>query len=313
MSRGRGEGARALRPAVDFARPQTEGPHLREPGERQRGDRRERDRSRERRSFDQRLHAALVDVSVHRVAAYRDVVDAQFDGHPYTARRGIDQLKRGGLLQEREVAGPQGGSFKVLVATKGGARVAEKLVARQGFAPAQRTWAGVGRAADLTHDVAVYRVTREARRQLAEQGAAVVRVRLDAELRGQVASKSEAARVQHGKTAADRARRRAAEELHLPVLEDGQVAYPDAQLEYEIEGPDGPTSGRVNVEVASEHYRGEHIQAKADAGFAVFAANGKAGRAMSKAGIGRVARAAGREDVGGGGGGKGRDQASVEL
>ena len=37
----------------------------------------------------------------------------------------------------------------------------------------------------------------------------MVRVRLDAELRGQVASKSEAARVQHGKTAADRARRRA--------------------------------------------------------------------------------------------------------
>ena len=135
---------------MDFARPQTEGPHLREPGERQRGDRRERDRSRERRSFDQRLHAALVDVSVHRVAAYRDVVDAQFDGHPYTARRGIDQLKRGGLLQEREVAGPQGGSFKVLVVTKGGARVAEKLVARQGFAPRAKD-VGRGRPGGRSH------------------------------------------------------------------------------------------------------------------------------------------------------------------
>ena len=269
---------------------------------------------REGRSFEDRRHAALVDVSVHRVVAYQDLIDAQFDGHPYAGRRGIDRLKRAGLLEEGELTGPQGGSYKVLAATKGGARVAEKMVARHGYASTQRTWAGLGRPADLTHDVAVYRAVIEARRQLAKQGAALRRVRLDAELRREVASRSEAARAQQGKAAADQARRRTAQELHLPIQRDGSVLYPDAQIEYEIEHPDGLTTGRVNIEVASEHYRGAHLVAKAAAGFAVYPANGKAGRAMTKAGLGSVARALGREDGSAtGGGGRRRDSAAVEL
>ena len=118
-----------------------------------------------------------------------------------------------------------------------------------------------------------------------------------------------------GKVAADEERWVAARELQLPIQDNGSVACPDAQIEWERsgDGGEGPSSGRVNVEVASEHYRGGHLQAKAAAGFAVFAANGKAGRAMSKAGLGKLARALGRSGGGGGGGGKDRDPASVEI
>ena len=49
--------------------------------------------------------------------------------------------------------------------------------------------------------------------------------------------------------AADAARFGAAQELGLPV-EDNRVMYPDAQLD--IEDSDG-RSGRVNVEIASDH------------------------------------------------------------
>ena len=67
-----------------------------------------------------------------------------------------------------------------------------------------------------------------------------------------------------GKEAADAARVEKAAELGLPV-KAGKVEYPDAQLEYDLDG----RSGRVNVEIATEHYSTKSIGAKAAAGFAV--------------------------------------------
>ena len=71
-------------------------------------------------------------------------------------------------------------------------------------------------------------------------------------------------------------RDRAAAELSLPV-EHGKVLFPDAQIEYVTAAG---LAGRCNVEVASEHYGGEAIRAKAAAGFAMYA------RGMAAAGVG---------------------------
>ena len=83
-----------------------------------------------------------------------------------------------------------------------------------------------------------------------------------------IARQSEIARVRDGWQAADAERRRAAQDLGLPIDEHGRVHYPDAQLEYT--GEDGRT-GRVNVEMASGHYSASAIRAKARAGFVVHA------------------------------------------
>ena len=84
---------------------------------------------------------------------------------------------------------------------------------------------------------------------------------------GSVLTPNSNARSRGGKEAADAARFEAAEALGLPV-KDGRVEYPDAQLEYhDSEG----RSGRVNVEIATEHYSVKSIGAKAAAGFAVSA------------------------------------------
>ena len=58
----------------------------------------------------------------------------------------------------------------------------------------------------------------------------------------------------------DTARVEKAAELGLPV-KAGKVEYPDAQLEYDLDG----RSGRVNVEIATEHYTTKSIGAKAAA------------------------------------------------
>ena len=152
------------------------------------------------------------------------------------------------------------------------------------------------------HPYTTRRAARVEQGKLIEKGAVLKRVRIDAELKREVARASETARVKGGKEAADAARVGKAAELGLPV-KAGKVEYPDAQLEYDLDG----RSGRVNVEIATEHYSTKSIGAKAAAGFAVHGSNGRA-----KA---RVARALGRDDgnSGGGGGGKDRDPASFEL
>ena len=118
-------------------------------------------------------------------------------------------------------------------------------------------------------------------------------------------ARTERARARVGKDAADAARFEAAQALGLPV-KDGRVQVPDAQLEYsDIEG----RTGRVNVEIATDHYSVKSIGAKAAAGFAVHGSNGRA--------TARVARSLGKGSGGdgtpGGGGGGGRDKGSIEL
>ena len=80
-------------------------------------------------------------------------------------------------------------------------------------------------------------------------------------------------------------RRGAAAELHLPV-EHGTVLFPDAQEYVTAAG----LAGRCNVEVASEHYGGGAIRAKAAAGFEMYAASGRAAAVVRRALAGGAAR-----------------------
>ena len=231
------------------------------------------------RSARTRMEAALVDISIHRTVAYKDMAAAHFDGHPYTTRHAIDKLIADGIVEERTATAPGGGSFKTLTATKEGARKARAVARRHGFDATQQFCAGWGKPQDAAHDVAIYRAVRAAREELAAQGATLRRIRLDGELRGIVARRSETARARAGKAAADTERRRAATEYQLPIGPDGKVAFPDAQVEYTLTDEEGrDTFGRVNIEVTSPHYHAGAVAAKAAAGFALFGSNGKAAR-----------------------------------
>ncbi len=265
------------------------------------GHRREYDPRTERQSFEDRSDRALADVGMYRSVAYRDLADAHFDGHPYATRRAVDRMIRGGHVQEHTAKGPQGGIYKVLTLTECGVERAERVAREQGFDSQQKAWSGIVKPNELQHDVAVFRTARIEQVRLLEQGAVLKRVRLDAELKSEVARATETARAREGKAGADAARFEAAARLGLPI-KDGRVEYPDAQLEYDIEG----RSGRVNIEIATEHYSVKSIGAKSAAGFAV---HGSTGRAAA-----RVARALGRDQGRGGGNGGGeRDKGSIEL
>ena len=260
-------------------------------------------RHRPRRTRTERTRDAIADVGLYRAVSYTDLSEQHFDGHPFTTRRLVTQMTHAGLIEEHEATGPHGNTFTVLTATARGKDAAHRAAVDAGHVPEQQTWTGLVKPAELSHDTAVYRAALDERARIEAAGGRVTRVRIDAELKATVATATEKARAEGGDRAADAAKRAAATELGLP-MQDDRVLYPDAQLD--IEDRDG-MSGRVNVEVASDHYHAAAIAAKAGAGFAMHGSSRSATR--------KIARALARETDSGPGGGEphaGRD-GSVEL
>ena len=261
-------------------------------------------RHRPRRSRTERTRDAVADVGLYRAVSYTDLSDQHFDGHPYATRRSVNHMIRAGLIEEHEATGPQGNTFTVLTATERGRDAAQRAAVDAGHVPEQQTWSGMVKPAELTHDTAVYRAALGERARIEAEGGRVTRVRLDAELKQMVATATEKARAEGGDRAAHEAKLAAAQALGLHVVNNEQVLYPDAQLD--IEDANG-VSGRVNVEIVSDHYHAAAIAAKAGAGFAMHGSSRSATR--------KIARALAREADSGPGGGEaraGRD-GSVEL
>ena len=165
-------------------------PEGREPNGRERtGHRREYDARQPRRSFEERVEGMVRDIGAFRVVALQDLVGRHFDGHPFVARRGVARAEREGWVEKRTARGPQGGAFTVVVATPAGAARAEVLW-REAGRPDQRAFSGAVRPAELAHDVALYRAVGAVQARVEAAGGRVVRVRIDADLKGRLAARS---------------------------------------------------------------------------------------------------------------------------
>ena len=150
----------------------------------ERGERsREKDPDRERIPFEERKRQAVTDVATYRVVSVKDLVDERFGGNAFAARKGIDALKREGLLEEDTVRLKSGKTFKVLTATdKGRDETRERSPDSD-----QRYWSGLVKSNELRHDAALYRAARNETAALEKDGAKVKRIRLDYEMKSQVA------------------------------------------------------------------------------------------------------------------------------
>ena len=266
-----------------------------------RGHRREHDARRPARTVAERKRAATADVGMYRAVAYQDLSEQHFHGHPYATRRAVDQMIRRGLVREHQAEGPRGGRYTVLTATPDGARAAQRAAQDHGHDAEQQTWSGIVKTAELSHDTAVYRAATH------EQGAHRGRRRAGSPASALTLNSSNTSRGPRRRRAPRADGARPTTRGAPPPRSWGSpcrmtaVLYPDAQLE--IEDREG-RSGRVNVEIASEHYHQAAIAAKAGAGFTMHGSSSRAAR--------NIARAIGRSGGSGGAAQPGRD-GSVEL
>lgn len=250
---------------------------------RQREDRRRRSRAVRRPvTVRDRSERALVEVGIYRYVPFPEIVDAHFRGIHRTARREVNSWIREGLARQSMTTGTDGAPLELLSLTHKGASVARELAPEQGVDPGQAfTYTRRLHRHHLAHDAAIYRACQRERERLTREGARIRRVRLDAELQGKVLRRSHSARRELGQRGADVARHRTATELGLPTGADGRVHYPDVQIEYV--DADGRT-GRLNIEVASDHYSEGRLRAKAAAGFRIYANGARAEQLVGRLG-----------------------------
>ena len=211
--------------------------------------------------------ATLRTVGAFRTVAVPDLAKHRFGESHANCLRELRQLERHGWLEARTMPASRGGRAcpVVTLTREGHAFVREHL--RTG---AQRHYRGLVRPKEQAHDAALYRVAVAESERLRAAGSTVTRVVLDAELKAELAS----ARNRPGTDAPAARTEAAANSLHLKVV-DGRVQIPDLRLEYETR--DGEV-GRVDLELATEHYRPSQVAAKARAGFTIYAPAHQTGR-----------------------------------
>ncbi len=145
----------------------------------------------------------------------------------------------------------------------------------------------IQRPRELKHDSALYRAYLDEAERLHEAGAEIRRVVLENDLKAEyeefLQQRNRGRGDSDGRPDRDADEiRRWADEHHLPCDEQGHVMFPDARIEYTLDGREQA----LDVEVMTPHYRGAHAASKAKAGFSL----SWSGRAGGRGGSARIRR-----------------------
>jgi hypothetical protein len=218
--------------------------------------------------------ATMHDIGRFRTVATADLEKHRYSGNKGNARKDLRSLEEQGLVQIRTVrASARRPPLTVAVLTKRGHGVLTELRPR----PEQAVYKGFVKPREVPHDAAIYRMFQAERARIERDGGAIRRVVLDYELKQRVYAPLATFRSHSPKaTKADYARlqQEVAQQNGLKVIE-GKIPLPDLRIEYETAGGE---MARVDLELATHHYHGGAMAAKAQAGFRFYAVDGSAGR-----------------------------------
>ena len=216
----------------------------------------------------------LIEAGRFRVVNTDDLARFAYAGDRERMESDIRNLVRQGLAEERGTSVLKNESRQVLTLTKKGHR----LIRRQNFLPKdQALYHGFVKPREANHDADLYRLYQKIDGDIERKGGRVLRVALDYELKEKLYRKLGEAQARNDERL-DLQKQVFARELHLSVVQ-GKVVLPDMCIEYETQ--DGDRS-RVDVELATSHYHGNHLGEKARAGFQIYA------RSQDTAGLRRI-------------------------
>ena len=211
------------------------------------------------------------DIGRFRTVSIADLIRHRYQGKTALLQQDLRSLQSQGLVQIRTLwTGPSSTRIAVIVLTKLGKEILE--LKRQSE-PGQAIYAGLVKAAEVRHDAAIYRMYQAEKEKIERSGGRVRRVVLDYELKQKVYSPLAKAKklpaLEYTKRQAEVAR-----ENGLTVIQ-GKIPLPDLRIEYDT--PTGDLA-HVDLELATGHYHGPALQAKAEAGFKMYAIDGSASR-----------------------------------
>ena len=230
-------------------------------------------RMREYEDLSTTQRAALREIGRFRTVAAEDFLRIQYRGDRHAWRKDFTRLVSQKLLEERSVVvamhskthGKTVRSLSVLAITKRGKNLLRRCD-KDARASHQALYAGIVKPREVAHDTAIYRMHQAEAARIESDGGRVKRVVLDFELKKR--AYSPLAKARH-LAPLEYARKQAqvAHDNGLKVVQ-GKIRFPDLRIEYATAGGE---AARVDLELATEHYRGDHMSAKQRAGFKIYA------------------------------------------
>jgi hypothetical protein len=218
------------------------------------------------------------DVGRFRTVAVDDLRRHRYAGKPEPLKEDLRSLREQGLVQLRTVwNGPRSHKFTVVVLTKLGKNIVERHGgSRTGLTSLpdqQAVYSGLVKPAEVRHDAAIYRMYHAEKEKIERSGGHVRRVVLDYELKRAAYSPLAKAKAL-GPIEYARKQQEVAQQNSLTVI-GGKILLPDLRIEYETAVGD---LSHVDLEMTTTHYHGPALQAKAEAGFKMYAAADSASR-----------------------------------
>jgi hypothetical protein len=205
--------------------------------------------------------ATMVELGKFRAVAREDLAEFAYGGNNRGLRPDVENLLRQGLVERKSIPHEEMGSRQLLALTKNGHRF---LIETQSAGKSQALYHGFSKPRDAHHDADLYRLYQKAAAKIASQGGRNLRVVLDYELKKHLYR--DLAKLGADRHSADG--QHAMAEKHGLQIVQGKIPVPDVRIEYDTR--DGERA-RLDLELATGHYRGRNLAEKVRAGFSLYA------------------------------------------
>jgi hypothetical protein len=205
--------------------------------------------------------ATMVELGKFRAVARKDLAEFAYGGDNDRVRPDLENLVRQGLVEMKSIPHEEMGSRQLLTLTKNGHRF---LTQTQNAGKSQALYHGFTKPRDAHHDVDLYRLYQKAAAKIEDHGGRNLRVVLDYELKKRLYR--DLAKLGSDHSSSDRKHGIAAK--HGLQVVRGKIPVPDVRIEYETRAGE---RARVDLELATGHYRGRNLSEKVRAGFSLYA------------------------------------------
>lgn len=203
----------------------------------------------------------MTELGKFRAIAREDLADFAYDGDEVRMRPDLENLLGQGLAEMKTIPHEETGSRQLLTLTRNGHRF---LTETRAAGKDQALYHGFTKPREAHHDADLYRLYQKAAAKIERQGGRRLRVVLDYELKKHLYRDL----VKLGKDRNSPDSKRVVAERHGLQVVRGKIPVPDVRIEYETR--DGERA-RVDLELATGHYRGRNLAEKVRAGFSIYA------------------------------------------
>ena len=203
----------------------------------------------------------LGELGKFRAVSINDLEEFGYGGDTERTNADVRNLVRRGLVAEKSIPHPETRPRRLLTLTKQGYIL---LKDTKSLAPNQVVHYGFTKLREAHHDADLYRLYYTAAEKIERPGNRNLRVVLDYELKKRVYH--EIAKLGQDRNSS-KWKKEIAERHGLQFVK-GKIPLPDLRIEYETREGE---MARVDLELATEHYRGRHLAEKVKAGFSIYA------------------------------------------